>query len=202
MLRIASYPKLSYADFTLRQPMSDADAKASLEKACKFIAGEPWQLAPGTIATLIHIHKAIFDGIYPHAGTIRSLNISKSGFRFASALYLDAALAAIERMPDATYEEIIEKYAELNVAHPFLEGNGRAGRIWLDLLLRARLGQMVDWALVSKHACLNAMMRSPVNTLELRELLRPALTSAIDNRGMILKGLEYSYYYEGAPYPD
>lgn len=176
--------------------MSAADDAKSLANAKEFFAGAAFKILPGSIVGLLAIHRALFAGVYPHAGQIRRVNISKGGFRFASALYLEAALVAIEKMPDGAYEEIVDKYVELNVAHPFLEGNGRSGRIWLDLLLRARLGRMVDWARIGKYQYLQAMERSPVNSLELRELLKPALTTEIDNRELIFKGLEQSSYYE------
>jgi cell filamentation protein len=125
------------------------------------------------------------------------VNISKGGFRFANSLYLDAALAAIEKMPEGSFEEIVAKYVEMNIAHPFMEGNGRATRIWLDLILKARLGKVVDWQRVDKDLYLQAMERSPINDLELRFLLSSALTEEVDNREIIFKGIEQSYYYEG-----
>jgi cell filamentation protein len=125
------------------------------------------------------------------------VNISKGGFRFVNSLYLDAALAAIEKMPEGSFEEIIAKYVEMNIAHPFMEGNGRATRIWLDLILKARLGKVVDWQRVDKDLYLQAMERSPINDLELRFLLSSALTEEVDNREIIFKGIEQSYYYEG-----
>lgn len=176
---------------------ADIDKK-SLAKARDFFAsGRDRLLEPGSIEALKTIHKAIFDGLYDFAGKIRAVNISKGNFRFAGAIYLDNTLATLEKMPDATFEEIIAKYVELNIAHPFMEGNGRSGRIWLDLLLRARLGMVIDWQKVEKRAYLSAMERSPVNDLEIRELLRQALTNDCDNRDIIFKGLEQSYYYEG-----
>lgn len=178
--------------------MQSSIDKKSLEMARDFFAsGHDRELRPGSIEALKAIHKAIFDGLYEFAGQIRSVNISKGNFRFAGAMYLDNTLATIEKMPDATFEEIIAKYVELNIAHPFLEGNGRSGRIWLDLLLRARLGMVVDWQKVEKRAYLSAMERSPVNDLEIRELIRQALTNDCDNLDTIFKGLEQSYYYEG-----
>ena len=128
---------------------------------------------------------------------MRKLNISKGGFRFANCLYLEAILPVIERMPERTNEEIIVKYVEMNIAHPFMEGNGRATRIWLDMMLRKNLGQVVDWQRVDKDLYLQAMERSPVNDLELRVLLQPALTDRVDDREIIFKGIEQSYYYEG-----
>lgn len=151
----------------------------------------------GTTKGLQAIHKALFDGLYPFAGIIRDKNISKGGFRFASALYLQQSLSAIENMPESTFEEIIAKYVEMNVAHPFLEGNGRSTRIWLDMILRRSLGQVVDWQRVEKDSYLQAMERSPINDLELRVLLKDALTSKVTDREIIFKGIEQSYYYEG-----
>ena len=125
------------------------------------------------------------------------MNIAKGGFRFANAMYLEAILPVIEKMPERTFEEIIAKYVEMNVAHPFMEGNGRATRIWLDLMLRRNLGKVVDWQRVNKDLYLQAMERSPINDLELRVLLQPALTDRVDDREVIFKGIEQSYYYEG-----
>jgi cell filamentation protein len=146
---------------------------------------------------LQQIHKALFAGLYDFAGEIRTKNIAKGGFRFANALYLQQVLAVVEKMPETTFEEIIAKYVEMNVAHPFMEGNGRSTRIWLDMILKARLGKVVDWQQVDKDLYLQAMERSPINDLELRFLLTPALTSDVNNREIIFKGIEQSYYYEG-----
>ena len=162
-----------------------------------FDSGEIDSIEVGTVAGLQTIHRALFGGLYDFAGRIREKNISKGGFRFANSLYLKEALAAIERMPETTYEEIIAKYVEMNVAHPFMEGNGRATRIWLDMILKARLGKVVDWQHIDKDLYLQAMERSPINDLELRFLLQPALTSRTDDREIIFKGIEQSYYYEG-----
>jgi cell filamentation protein len=151
----------------------------------------------GTTRGLQQIHHALFDGLYDFAGQIRKVNISKGGSRFVNSLYLDAALATIEKMPEGNFEEIIAKYVEMNIAHPFMEGNGRATRIWLDLILKARLGKVVDWQRVDKDLYLQAMERSPINDLELRFLLSSALTDEVDNREVIFKGIEQSYYYEG-----
>ena len=170
----------------------------SLENAKRlFESGEIDTIEVGTVAGLQAIHRAIFGGLFPFAGEIREKNISKGNFRFANSLYLKEALSAIERMPQGSYEEIIAKYVEMNVAHPFMEGNGRATRIWLDMILRKELGMVIDWRLVDKGLYLQAMERSPVNDLELRYLLRPALTDDVDNREIIFKGIEQSYYYEG-----
>lgn len=143
------------------------------------------------------IHKALFDGLYDFAGQIRDKNISKGGFRFANSMYLKEVLAAVEKMPENTFEEIIAKYVEMNVAHPFLEGNGRCTRIWLDMMLKKHLGKVVEWAKIDKEQYLQAMERSPINDLELRFLILPNLTDRVDDREMIFKGIERSYYYEG-----
>ncbi len=150
----------------------------------------------GTIKGLQQIHEYLFGDLYDFAGKIRELNISKDGFRFANPLYLEDALKRIEAMPETTFEEIIEKYAEMNIAHPFMEGNGRSTRIWLDLILKKRLGNCIDWAVVHKNDYFEAMIRSHVKTTELRELLRTALTDKIDDREVFMKGIEQSYYYE------
>ncbi len=150
----------------------------------------------GTIKGLQQIHQYLFKNLYDFAGQIRKKNISKDGFRFANSLYLEDALRRIEKMPEITFEEIIEKYAEMNIAHPFLEGNGRSTRIWLDLVLKKRLGQCIDWASIDKNDYLEAMIRSHVKSLELRELLRTALTDKIDDREVFMKGIDQSYYYE------
>lgn len=162
-----------------------------------FDSGAIDRIEVGTTRGLLQIHQALFKGLYDFAGKIRTKNISKGGFRFASALYLDSVLATIEKMPETTFEEIIAKYVEMNVAHPFMEGNGRSTRIWLDMILKARLGKVVDWQQVDKDLYLQAMERSPINDLELRYLLLPALTTDVNNREMIFKGIEQSYYYEG-----
>ncbi len=150
----------------------------------------------GTTRGLQQIHRYLFGDLYDFAGDIRKLNISKDGFRFANSLYLEDALQRIETMPETAFEEIIEKYAEMNIAHPFMEGNGRSTRIWLDLILKKRLGKCIAWAAINKNDYLEAMIRSHVKSTELRELLRTALTDKIDDREVFLKGIEQSYYYE------
>lgn len=150
----------------------------------------------GTTKGLQQIHKYLFDGLYDFAGIIREVNISKGNFRFANVLYLKEALAAIEKMPENAFEEIIAKYVEMNIAHPFMEGNGRSTRIWLDMILKKNLHNVVDWQQIDKGSYLQAMERSPVNDLELRVLIQPNLTDRINDREVIFKGIEQSYYYE------
>lgn len=172
--------------------------RQSIEKAKElFFSKKVYDIEVGTTSGLQAIHRALFDGLYPFAGQIRKLNISKGGFRFANALYLAPALDAIEKMPETTFEEIIAKYVEMNIAHPFMEGNGRATRIWLDMMLRRSLGKVVDWRKISREAYMQAMERSPINDLELRYLLQNALTTETDDRDVIFHGLDQSYYYEG-----
>lgn len=170
----------------------------SLNKAHSlFESGAIDRIEVGTVKGLCDIHRYLFGGLYDFAGKIRTLNISKGGFRFANALYLDAILPVIERMPESTFEEIIAKYVEMNIAHPFMEGNGRATRIWLDMMLKKNLGRVVDWQRVDKVQYLQAMERSPINDLELRTLLQQALTDRVNDREIIFKGITQSYYYEG-----
>ena len=172
--------------------------KQSLEKAfALFETGAIDNIEVGTTKGLQQIHKHLFDGLYDFAGTIRTQNISKGGFRFATALYLNEALAKVEAMPENTFEEIVAKYVEMNIAHPFLEGNGRSMRIWLDLIFKKRLKKVVNWQNIDKTLYLQAMERSPVNDLELTTLLRSNLTDDVNNRELIFKGIEQSYYYEG-----
>ena len=172
--------------------------RLSLVKAhALFDTGDIDRIEVGTVKGLQDIHCYLFGGLYDFAGKVRTINISKGGFRFANALYLDAILPVIERMPETTFEEIIAKYVEMNIAHPFMEGNGRATRIWLDMMLKKRIGQVVDWRKVDKDLDLQAMERSPINNLELRTLLGGALTDRTEDREVIFKGIEQSYYYEG-----
>ena len=151
----------------------------------------------GTFAGLCAIHKYLFDEIYDFAGKMRTVNIAKGGFRFAPVMYLEAALQNIEKMPQSTFEEIIEKYVEMNVAHPFREGNGRSTRIWLDCILKKELGLVVDWSRVDKEDYLLAMERSPVKDVEIKVLLKAALTDRINDREVYMKGIDASYSYEG-----
>ena len=151
----------------------------------------------GTWTTLQRIHTILFQDIYDFAGALRSVNIAKGNFRFVPVMYLAEAVRTIENMPQSTFEEIVEKYVEMNVAHPFREGNGRSMRLWLDHMLCTELQKNIDWSQVDKEQYLSAMERSPVNDLEIKTVLSKALTSDINNRELFMKGLDYSYYFEG-----
>ena len=168
-----------------------------LKARALFDSGMLHTLTPGTFATLAKIHHYLFEDLYDFAGKLRTVNIAKGHFRFASALYLNAAVREIEQMPQATFDEIIAKYVEMNVAHPFREGNGRSMRIWLDHMLASALGQMIDWSRVDKNDYLLAMERSPIKSTELHALLAAALTDQTDNRTLYMKGIDQSYAYEG-----
>lgn len=154
-------------------------------------------LPAGKFSTLQAIHRYLFEDIYEFAGEIRKVNMAKGNFRFAPLMYLDAALENIDKMPQSDFDEIIEKYVEMNIAHPFREGNGRSTRIWLDMILKKELGQVIDWSKVGKDDYLMAMERSPVKDIEIKYILKAALTDEVDNRGIYMKGIDYSYYYEG-----
>ena len=172
--------------------------KKSIEKAYNlFLSGDIDNMEVGSFKGLQQIHEYLFAGLYKFAGKVRTQNSSKGGFRFATALYLNEILAKIEEMPETSFEEIIAKYVEMNIAHPFMEGNGRTMRIWLDLILKKRLQKVVNWQLIDKTLYLQAMERSPINDLELRTLVFCNLTDDIHNRELIFKGIEQSYYYEG-----
>jgi cell filamentation protein len=172
--------------------------KSSLEKAYRlFESNDIHKIEIGTTKGLKEIHRYLFEGLFDFAGEIRKLNISKGGFRFANALYLKEILAKIEQMPENSFEEIIAKYVEMNIAHPFMEGNGRSMRIWLDMILKKQLKKVVNWQFIDKTLYIQSMERSPINDLELRTLVKENLTSEVDNREIIFKGIEQSYYYEG-----
>lgn len=176
--------------------MSNID-EASKERALKLFDGhEIESFEVGTIHGLQQIHAYLFSDLYDFAGAIRNVDISKGGFRFASHLYLENVLREIEKLPETSFEEIVKKYVEMNIAHPFRDGNGRSMRIWLDLILKKNLKQCIDWQKIDKMSYLNSMQRSPVNDLEIRELLRSALTDKVDDREVYMKGIEQSYYYE------
>lgn len=172
--------------------------KISKKKAVElFENGYLDQYKPGTFQMLAVIHKYLFDEIYDFAGKIRTVNMAKGNFRFAPVMYLEAAIENIEKMPQTTFDEIIEKYVEMNIAHPFREGNGRSTRIWLDLILKEELNVVVDWSLVDKEDYLLAMERSPIKDIEIKHLLKKALTDKVNDREMYMKGIDHSYYYEG-----
>lgn len=155
------------------------------------------QLEAGTFSALKKIHNYLFDEIYDFAGKIRTVNIAKGNFRFAPVMYLAAALEHIDQMPQSTFDEIVEKYVEMNIAHPFREGNGRSTRIWLDLIFKRELHQVVDWSKVDKEDYLLAMERSPIRDIEIKHILKLALTDEINSRDVYMKGIDHSYYYEG-----
>lgn len=174
------------------------EEKISKKKAVwLFESGTLDTLPVGTFSALQAIHKYLFEEIYDFAGKLRTVNIAKSNFRFAPLIYLEAALANIDKMPQSTYDEIIEKYVEMNIAHPFREGNGRSTRIWLDLMLKKGISKVVDWSKVDKEDYLLAMERSPIKDTEIKVVLKSALTSDINNRELYIKGIDHSYYYEG-----
>ena len=154
-------------------------------------------MKPGTLEALLEIHRVLFEDVYGFAGKVRTVNIAKGNFRFAPVMYLEASLKSIEEIPQSTFEEIVEKYVEMNIAHPFREGNGRSMRIWLDVMLAAELGRVVDWSRVDKEDYLMAMERSPVKDVEIKFLLKAALTDKTNDREIYMKGIDNSYLYEG-----
>lgn len=155
------------------------------------------KLEAGKFSALKAIHKNLFEDIYDFAGKIRNVNIAKGNFRFVPLMYLEEALKNIDKMPQTTFEEIVEKYVEMNIAHPFREGNGRSMRIWLDLILKNQIGQVIDWSKVDKEDYLLAMERSPIKDIEIKHILKAALTNEIHSREIYMKGIDHSYYYEG-----
>lgn len=178
--------------------LADVEERISKQKAAElFETGYLDTLEAGSFAALAEIHRCLFDEIYDFAGKLREVNIAKGSFRFAPVMYLSEALKSIERMPQSTFEEIIAKYVEMNVAHPFREGNGRSTRIWLDCILKKELGMVVDWSAVDKQDYLLAMERSPIRDTEIKLLLKQALTNRINDREVFMKGIDASYSYEG-----
>ena len=183
---------------TSSSDLAREEERISKKKAVQlFESGLLEQLQPGDFSSLQAIHRYLFEDIYPFAGQLRSVNLAKGNFRFAPLMYLEAALQNIDAMPQSTFDEIIEKYVEMNIAHPFREGNGRSTRIWLDCMLKAELGQVVDWSNVDKEDHLLAMERSPIRDIEIKHILKAALTTEIHNRELYMKGIDHSYYYEG-----
>ena len=154
-------------------------------------------LEAGKFQTLCEIHKYLFDDIYDFAGKIRTVNLSKGNFRFAPLMYLETAIKNVDKMPQNTFDEIVEKYVEMNIVHPFREGNGRSMRIWLDMMLKKQIGQVVDWSKIEKEDYLMAMERSPIKDIEIKYILNAALTDQINDREVYMKGIDHSYYYEG-----
>lgn len=178
--------------------LARTEEKISKKKAVElFDYGILDTLETGTFSALAKIHHYLFSEIYDFAGIVREVNLAKSHFRFAPVMYLNAALSHIDEMPQSTFEEIVEKYVEMNVAHPFREGNGRSTRIWLDVMLKKELGQVIDWSLIDKNDYLLAMERSPIKDLEIKHLLKNALSDKISDRTLYMKGIDTSYYYEG-----
>ncbi len=185
-------------NITNQLELNKAEEKISKQKAKKlFESGEINRVEVGTFKGLAQIHAFLFGDIYDFAGKLRDVNIAKGNFRFAPLMYLPQSLEAIDAMPQNNFEKIIEKYVEMNIAHPFREGNGRATRIWLDLILKKELKQVIDWNAVDKEDYLSAMERSVVKDVEIKQLLKTALTNKIDDRELFMKGIDISYFYEG-----
>ena len=174
------------------------EERISKKKALElFESGRLDEMEAGSFATLKEIHKALFEDLYDFADVIRDVNIAKGNFRFTPVMYLEAALLNVEKMPQTTFDEIVEKYVEMNVAHPFREGNGRSMRIWLDQIFKKEIKQVVDWSKVDKDDYLLAMERSPIKDIEIKHILKNAMTDKINDREMYMKGIDHSYYYEG-----
>lgn len=183
-------------DFVLIEGAAE-EAKEKRNARELFDSGELWRLPVGTVSSLRAIHKSLFFGVFDFAGELRRVNIAKGGMRFAPVLYLHETLSEIEKMPMRTFDEAVEKYAEMNVAHPFREGNGRSGRIWLDMMLRSGIDRVVDWSRIEKGEYLSAMERSPVDDRPLKELLFAALTDGTDEREVFLRGIDAGFSFEG-----
>ncbi len=178
--------------------LAEAEERISKKKALElFDNGILDTLEAGKFSALKAIHKYLFEDIYDFAGEVRTVNIAKGNFRFAPVMYLAAALENIDKMPQSTFDEIVEKYVEMNIAHPFREGNGRSTRIWLDCIFKKELGKVVDWSKVDKEDYLLAMERSPIKDIEIKYILKNALTDEINSREVYMKGIDHSYYYEG-----
>ena len=185
-------------NITHQVELAKAEEKISKQKAKQlFDTSDIEKADTGTFTGLSYIHTYLFEEIYEFAGKLREVNIAKGDFRFAPVIYLAQALKQIDKMPQSSFEQIIEKYVEMNVAHPFREGNGRATRIWLDLILKKELQQVIDWNLVNKETYLNAMQRSPVDDADIKKLLKNALTNQVNDRELFMKGIDVSYFYEG-----
>lgn len=174
------------------------EERISKKKAVElFENGMLEKLEAGKFQTLCEIHKYLFDDIYDFAGKIRTVNLSKGNFRFAPLMYLETAIKNVDKMPQNTFDEIVEKYVEMNIVHPFREGNGRSMRIWLDMMLKKQIGQVVDWSKIEKEDYLMAMERSPIKDIEIKYILKAALTDQINDQEIYMKGIDHSYYYEG-----
>ena len=185
-------------ELTSSAELAREEERISKKKALElFEKGILDSLPAGRFSTLQAIHRYLFEDIYDFAGKLRTINLAKGNFRFAPLMYLQAALQNIDKMPQSTFDEIVEKYVEMNIAHPFREGNGRSTRIWLDHIFKTELKQVVDWSLVEKEDYLLAMERSPIRDIEIKYLLKKALTDQIDSREVYMKGIDHSYYYEG-----
>lgn len=182
---------------SLQAPAETEERISKMKAVALFDDGTLNTLEAGKFASLQTIHRVLFEDIYDFAGKIRTVNLAKGSFRFAPLMYLDATLQNIDKMPQSNFDQIVEKYVEMNIAHPFREGNGRATRIWLDCMLKKEIGMVVDWSKVDKEDYLLAMERSPVWDIEIKHVLRAALTDQVDSREMFMKGIDHSYYYEG-----
>lgn len=184
--------------FTSSAELAREEERISKKKAAMLFENHILDnLKSGKFSTLQTIHKYLFDEIYDFAGKLRTVNIAKGNFRFAPLMYIESALKNIDEMPQSNFDEIIEKYVEMNIAHPFREGNGRSARIWLDHMLKTEIGKVIDWSKVDKEDYLLAMERSPIRDIEIKYVLKNALTDEIDSREMYMKGIDHSYYYEG-----